>query len=227
VSRPGMRSPSRTAFETKARISSFTIIESCRSDPGNWDLVLIPELARSTRKVAESAFLRFAEFSGKLFGFAHHDDCIRTSFPSIAGSVVYRETRPRVGVQMAWLAPRSVKIRQESATRKFKESAYDINRNRNEYIAAVARNFAKGDVLRYGVPLSQDRPAVRGGQSPAIVILVETVEPGRVLQRFLPEGVLATHSPRGTGVLRRQTQRSQAGPLNWLDNLRQRTAPLE
>jgi len=172
-------------------VTSFA--QMLKQDPADWDLVLIPELARSTGKVAQDAFVRFGEFAGKLFGFASTDDCVHASLPRIAGPVVHRETKPRVGVQMAWLSPRAVTVQHKSSTRKFKETGYYRNVNRNQFIAAVARGFRDGKVLRYGVPMDQGVPAIRGGQHPSIVILVETKEHGQVLQHLLGDtAVLVT-----------------------------------
>ena len=89
----------------------------------------------------------------------------RIRLEAMSGEVIYHLAPQRAGVQVLWLPTPSCKaINKDATALTFKRWAYWRNSRRCDYIAAVARAFANGDLEKlasYGVPFRGEKPLVR------------------------------------------------------------------
>ena len=176
----------------------------------NWDIILLPDPLRSLGTVALAALSRFSFLDCRVYSFVPRQTKLRSRervlLTAISGPLVYRVPGLKVGTQTAWLDAPATKPQSTDSPVERKRHAYWGNRRRNEYVAAVARAFSTGDIRRlrkYGIPIQNDLPLVRGDDSPKVVVLVESSEHGRAMQELLPGWPLYTRydrSPKTTAA---------------------------
>ena len=119
---------------------------------------------------------------------------------------------PELGVRVLWLpTPDSALIDREATALAFKRKAYWRNTNRNDFIAAVARTFAKQDLGKlgeYGVPFQGYEAVLRNAPLTNVAVLVASTEQAR------NRGGLQRHV-RPAGRAGRQAEQREYDVLGW------------
>jgi hypothetical protein len=157
----------------------------------DWDVVLLPDPLRSLSSVACNAMAKFSCLDCNVYSFipqrANLSRGDRIVLTAICGRLAYTIPGARVGTQMLWVDVPTGKI-VSGTPLEWKRGAYVHNARRNQFVAAVARAFSRGDIgklKKYGVRVRNDTPDTRGGKTPSVAVLVESTEHGRELQNLL------------------------------------------
>lgn len=175
---------------------TFQSIATCPTD--DYDILLLPESLRSTSDTAIKAMARFngpcdrkvwraytfvqpgTRFSGRE----------RIRLEGIAGEMIYRLAPEHAGVRVLWLpTPGCAAIPKDATALAFKRSAIWQNDRRNDYIAGVARAFARLDRAKlrtYGVPFEGGEPALRYLPQTRVELLVASPEQAEQMKKRLP-----------------------------------------
>ncbi|HWL10914.1 MAG TPA: hypothetical protein VNQ76_21075 [Planctomicrobium sp.] len=172
-----------------------------------WDLILLPyplEMLghRGLHTVGEFAVTpcRFFSFIAPRLELSHRE---RVLLSVISGPVLHRVPQQPSPITTAWLTPPETRLPPTLTGRDWKQQVYYGNRRRNEYVTAVARSFATGDITRlkkFGFPIENQIPLTPGGKAPVVVILVESPEHGRALEQHLPRWSLQFRKDKKTSV---------------------------
>jgi hypothetical protein len=165
----------------------------------NWDIVLVPDPLGSCGEIPREALYRLCCSSCRIYSFlpmrATLSDRDRLFWQSICGGIRYRVPLPKVGTQMAWLRPPNSAVLARASPREWKQYAYYKNRRRNEFVASVARSFARGDISRLrknGIPFRNNVAQTRGDNTPHVTVLVESSEHGKEMMALLEGWPLIT-----------------------------------
>ena len=191
----------------------------------NWDLILLPDPLRSLGKVALAALVRFSFLACRLYSFIQPQAALsqreRVQLTAVSGPLIYRVPKVRVGTQLLWVDVPNCGVVRWTSPLEWKREAYWHNTCRNEFVAAVARAFSRGDVgklRKLGVRVEGGVPDTRGGKSPVVAVLVESSEHGRELQKLLgwpvfsyPSSTSETQQERTPGVIVTATRAERRG----------------
>lgn len=190
VGRTWPRKPSRCMVCTLARLNS------CRQD--QFQIVLLPEPKQATGNVGALLGRFFVGFSDKdshrVYGFVlpgtHLGRRERLRLEAMTGPVIYRLERQHAAVRVLWLqTPDCRKIAKDATAIEFKRTAYWRNDRRNDFVAGVARAFARHDAAKlrkYGVLVDGDATKWQYTQQTKIAVLAASTEQARELGKRLP-----------------------------------------
>lgn len=185
------------------------------SNPGEWGLLIFPN---GDEAISESGRQACEEFVGnRVFAFVapthHRGDRSRLRLEALAGPEIYRVPsllgQPASVRVLVADGPWSPSLGELSALER-KRHAYRNNDPRNEKIADLARGLAERDITalwRSGLCLHENTIPVTCENQPRVLVMVESVEHGRCLQKLLPDWRLLHAEP--------SNQASR--PLSWAD----------
>lgn len=172
---------------------------------GQWDLVLLPDARSATQNDASETLIGFTGRTEveRIYSFVSPGWSpgrrAQLRLEALSGPLIYQCEPARVGLRTLFLKTPSCPAPTATSTLEFKRQAYWQNNRRNDFVAGVARAFAKHDVEKlrgYGVPFRGDQPAVRNGAFADIVLVVESTEHGRELRTRLPGWELLDAVPK-------------------------------
>ncbi|MCY2986995.1 MAG: hypothetical protein NTY19_03895 [Planctomycetota bacterium] len=181
----------------RCAVCTFQSIATCRTE--DWDIVLLPEAVRSMSDTGGKAL---AQFHGpydrkvwRVYSFIQPGVRLgrrgRMRLEAITGELIYQRSPEQAKVQVLWLpTPGCAPIPRDATALVFKRKAYWHNDRRNDYIAGVARAFARMDVQKlrkYGVPFADEEPVLRHAPGTRIAILVASTEQAREMAKRLPD----------------------------------------
>lgn len=180
----------------RCMVSTFAPMDTFRPDA--WDVILLPDPSGTVGDWNTGAMARLHNYSDKeslrLYSFLQPGTRLgrrgRVRLEAMAGQMIYRLGPEHAGVRVLWLpTPDAPKIGKDVPALTFKRKAYWRNRNRNDYIAAVARAFLNrdaGKLAEYGVPFRGHKPVLRNAPDTKVAVLVASVEQAREVANRLP-----------------------------------------
>jgi hypothetical protein len=180
----------------RCMVGTIAALETCRTQ--ECDIILLPDPGGAVGAKAVSALSRFhgpvEQENHRVYSFLMHDLRLgrrgRLRLEAVSGRMIYHVAAERVGVRVIWLSTPGCKtVDQGCSALAFKREAYWRNGRRNDYIAAVARAFAKQDtekLINYGVSFTGGKPMLRHAPHASICVIVAGTDQARELSKRLP-----------------------------------------
>ncbi|QDU09618.1 hypothetical protein [Gimesia aquarii] len=159
----------------------------------DWDIILLPDAAKVVKDSFRESMGIFGVHPYRCYSFVLPGTSLsspeRLILEAIAGQTIFSNVPRETAVEVLWLKPPSYPtpvVNKRGLA--WKQENYWRNDRRNDYIAGIARAFQTDNrkkLKKYGVSFYQGKPHITNPDYSKIVILVESTEAGRELQKRL------------------------------------------
>jgi len=192
-------------------ISKFRRLHA--SESREWDIVLIPN---AVGVLGDRPIQMMADFTfdiNRIYAFLPEGTRLTAReeirLKAAVGPPILIQIPKLVDVDLLVLPTPPTKDFVTSSTLDFKMKAYWHHDRRNDFVAAVAKSLAKGDlrkIKKHGIAIRDGIPNIRGGLCPKVAVLVESKRHADEIAKRLPDWSIAS------GATQTKTQ-AATGPV--------------